>query len=233
MHGGAHAWLNSTKKARDTIKWVAIGTGITGSDKEPEAADVAPPHGEPERTAESGVVERTIVGQLEWMRTTIGQARREKKSEESAVERKWFGDKKPQRADWHKERKRNRGKKADHAKNSRVPWRRESYGRGPQLLYCNVICSTSNDSTGTASGFFDTSSRTGGSRIESLIDLLDEVRSSMEILAHTRGVFRLVHLNCNEWTLLSIKTRLDEEYRGLLVASALQVEAQQAELVKQ
>ncbi|KAJ7864313.1 hypothetical protein B0H14DRAFT_2736672 [Mycena olivaceomarginata] len=71
------------------------------------------------------------------------------------------------------------------------------------------------------------------SRIESLIDLLDEVRSSMEILAHTRGVSRLVHLNRNERTLSSIKARLDDEYRGFLVASALQVEAQQAELVKQ
>ncbi|KAF8155167.1 hypothetical protein K438DRAFT_1777875 [Mycena galopus ATCC 62051] len=38
----------------------AIGTGTTGSDNEPEAADVASPHGEPERTVESGVVERTI-----------------------------------------------------------------------------------------------------------------------------------------------------------------------------
>ncbi|KAF7369346.1 hypothetical protein MVEN_00263200 [Mycena venus] len=70
------------------------------------------------------------------------------------------------------------------------------------------------------------------SRIESLTDLLDEVRSSMETLAHTGGVSRLVHLNRNEGILQSIKARLDDEYRGFLIASALQVEAQQAELAK-
>ncbi|KAJ7869447.1 hypothetical protein B0H14DRAFT_3440637 [Mycena olivaceomarginata] len=69
--------------------------------------------------------------------------------------------------------------------------------------------------------------------LQSRIDLLDEVRSSMEPLAHTGGVSRLVHLNRNESILQSIKARLDDEYRGFLVASALQVEAQQAELAKQ
>ncbi|KAF7369345.1 hypothetical protein MVEN_00263100 [Mycena venus] len=71
------------------------------------------------------------------------------------------------------------------------------------------------------------------SRIESLTGLLDEVRSSMETLAHTGGVFRLVHLNRNERTLQSIRARLDDEYRGFLFASTLHVEAQQAELARQ
>jgi len=63
--------------------------------------------------------------------------------------------------------------------------------------------------------------------------LLDEIRCSMEVIALTGGISRVVHLNRNERLLLRIKTRLDDAYRDFLAASTLRLEVQQTELAIQ
>ncbi|KAJ7193974.1 hypothetical protein GGX14DRAFT_477109 [Mycena pura] len=66
--------------------------------------------------------------------------------------------------------------------------------------------------------------------IERFTILLDDIRRSMEAIALTGGVSRIVHFNRNERVLQDIKARLDDAYRDFLAASALRVEAQQAEI---
>ncbi|KAJ6574566.1 hypothetical protein B0H19DRAFT_1063511 [Mycena capillaripes] len=61
-------------------------------------------------------------------------------------------------------------------------------------------------------------------------DVLDEIRCSMDAIALTGGVSRLMHLNCNEHVLLKIKGQLDDAYRDFLAASALRLEVKQAEM---
>ncbi|KAJ7920151.1 hypothetical protein B0H13DRAFT_2268303 [Mycena leptocephala] len=69
--------------------------------------------------------------------------------------------------------------------------------------------------------------------IERFTVLLDEVRCSMETISLTGGLSRVVHLNRNERALRDIKARLDDAYRDFSVASALRVEAQQADIAVQ
>ncbi|KAJ7906884.1 hypothetical protein B0H13DRAFT_2333031 [Mycena leptocephala] len=66
--------------------------------------------------------------------------------------------------------------------------------------------------------------------IEHFTVLLDEIHCSMDAIALTGGVSRLMHLNRNELVLLKIKGQLDDAYRDFLVASALRVEVRQAEM---
>ncbi|KAJ7669819.1 hypothetical protein DFH06DRAFT_1468601 [Mycena polygramma] len=61
-------------------------------------------------------------------------------------------------------------------------------------------------------------------------DLLNEIESSMNKLALTSGFSRVMHLNRNERELRTIRAKLDDAYRDFLAASALRVEAQQAEI---
>ncbi|KAJ7775323.1 hypothetical protein B0H16DRAFT_1712902 [Mycena metata] len=66
-----------------------------------------------------------------------------------------------------------------------------------------------------------------------LCSLLDEVRCSIEAIALTDRVSRVLHLNHNERILQGIRAQLDEAYRDFLAASALCVEAQQTEIALQ
>ncbi|KAJ6463155.1 hypothetical protein C8R47DRAFT_84225 [Mycena vitilis] len=66
--------------------------------------------------------------------------------------------------------------------------------------------------------------------IERFTLLLDEIRGTMEGLAHSGRVSRAIHLNRNERTVRDIKTRLEDAYRDFLVASALRVETQQTHI---
>jgi len=63
--------------------------------------------------------------------------------------------------------------------------------------------------------------------------LLDEIRCSMEAITLTSSFSHIAHLRRNERALQSIKSQLDDAYRDFMAASALRVEAQQAELAVQ
>jgi len=69
--------------------------------------------------------------------------------------------------------------------------------------------------------------------IERFTVTLDEIRSSMEAIALTRGLSRFVHLRDNESTVQNIKARLDDEYRDFLASSTLRVEVQQTTIAAQ
>ncbi|KAJ7816021.1 hypothetical protein B0H13DRAFT_1916328 [Mycena leptocephala] len=69
--------------------------------------------------------------------------------------------------------------------------------------------------------------------IERFTVLLDEIRSSVEMIALTNGISRIVHLNRNERALQEIKAQLDDAYRDFLAASALRAEAQQTKIAVQ
>ncbi|KAF7343305.1 hypothetical protein MVEN_01762800 [Mycena venus] len=66
--------------------------------------------------------------------------------------------------------------------------------------------------------------------IERFTMLLDDIRLSMEAIALSSGVSRIVRLNRNERVLGDIKAQLEDAYRDFLAACALRVEAQQTEL---
>ncbi|KAK7026294.1 hypothetical protein R3P38DRAFT_2358062, partial [Favolaschia claudopus] len=67
--------------------------------------------------------------------------------------------------------------------------------------------------------------------IERFTLLLDDVRSSMEDMAQTDRLSRLLHLNRNERAIKQIQARLDNAYRDFVAASTLRVEVKQTQLV--
>ncbi|KAF7369294.1 hypothetical protein MVEN_00257200 [Mycena venus] len=69
--------------------------------------------------------------------------------------------------------------------------------------------------------------------IERFTVLLEEIGSSMEVIALTGGVSRIVHLNRNERALKAMKTRLEDTYWDFLAASALRLEVGQTQLAIQ
>ncbi|KAF7347082.1 hypothetical protein MVEN_01462200 [Mycena venus] len=69
--------------------------------------------------------------------------------------------------------------------------------------------------------------------IERFTVLLEEIRCTMEAISLAGSKWRIAHLNRNERVLQGIRSRLDDAYRDFVAASALRVEAQQAELAVQ
>ncbi|KAK7063436.1 hypothetical protein R3P38DRAFT_2818606 [Favolaschia claudopus] len=67
--------------------------------------------------------------------------------------------------------------------------------------------------------------------IERFTLLLDDVRTSMEEMAQTGRLSRLLHLNRNEQAIKQIQAQLDNAYRDFVAASTLRVEVQQTQLV--
>ncbi|KAF7343287.1 hypothetical protein MVEN_01760800 [Mycena venus] len=65
--------------------------------------------------------------------------------------------------------------------------------------------------------------------IERFTVLLDEISRSMEAIALSGSVSRLVHLNRNEHVLRNIKARLDDAYRDFLAAAILRAEIEQTQ----
>ncbi|KAJ7920198.1 hypothetical protein B0H13DRAFT_1867831 [Mycena leptocephala] len=60
--------------------------------------------------------------------------------------------------------------------------------------------------------------------------LLQEINCSMQTIALTGGVSRVMHLNRNERVLKAIKARVDDTYRDFLAAAAIRIEVQQTAL---
>ncbi|KAJ7804780.1 hypothetical protein B0H14DRAFT_2882902 [Mycena olivaceomarginata] len=89
----------------------------------------------------------------------------------------------------------------------------------------NVIADAVPDGSAISSPLLDS--------IERFTVLLDLIRCSMEAIAFSGGVDRLVHLRRNERALRAIKTQLDDAYHDLLAASVLRGEVQQTQLADQ
>ncbi|KAJ7051580.1 hypothetical protein C8F01DRAFT_1262659 [Mycena amicta] len=69
--------------------------------------------------------------------------------------------------------------------------------------------------------------------IERFTSLVHEICGFMEEIASARALSRVLHLNRNEIALQDFKSRLNDAYCDLKVASALRVERQQAEMAAQ